>query len=75
MLTILGLVAGGVGVALLPANVQNLQRKDVFYKNIAEYTPTVAMAAVWRRDDASATWREFWEVTKAIAQTHSKASS
>ncbi|MBD1890844.1 LysR substrate-binding domain-containing protein [Coleofasciculus sp. FACHB-SPT9] len=74
MLTILGLVAGGVGVALLPANVQNLQRKGVLYKNIAEPTPTVPMAAVWRQDDASATLREFLGVTKAIAQTHSKAS-
>ena len=74
MLTILGLVAGGVGVALLPANVQNLQRKGVFYKNIAEPTPTVPMAAVWRQDDGSATLREFLEVTKAIAETHSKGS-
>ncbi|NJN38562.1 MAG: hypothetical protein HC790_07320 [Acaryochloridaceae cyanobacterium CSU_3_4] len=35
MLTILGLVAGGIGVSLLPANAQNLQRKGVVYKEIA----------------------------------------
>ena len=66
MLTILGLVAGGVGIALLPANAQNLQRKGVVYKNIAESTPTIPMAAVWRRDDASPTLREFLEVTKEV---------
>ena len=70
MLTILSLVAGGMGVALLPANAQNLQRKGVIYKDIIESTPTVPMAAVWRLDDASATLREFLAVTKAIAQTH-----
>jgi DNA-binding transcriptional LysR family regulator len=82
MLTILGLVAGGVGVALLPANAQNLQRQGVVYKTIAESMPTIPMAAVWRRDDTSATLREFLDVTKAIAQsahytnaqTYSKAS-
>jgi DNA-binding transcriptional LysR family regulator len=72
MLTILSLVAGGVGVALLPANVQNIQRKGVVYKNIVESTPTVPMAAVWRQGDSSAILREFLEVTQAIAQTHSK---
>ncbi|MBD1834701.1 LysR family transcriptional regulator [Cyanobacteria bacterium FACHB-472] len=66
MLTILGLVAGGVGIALLPANAQNLQRKGVVYKNITESTSTIPMAAVWRRDDASATLREFLEVTKEV---------
>lgn len=69
MLTILGLVAGGVGVALLPANAQNLQRKGVVYKNIVESTPTVPMAAVWRRGDVSATLHELLKVTKAIVQS------
>ena len=34
MLTILSLVAAGVGLAILPDNVLNLQRKDVVYKNM-----------------------------------------
>ena len=68
MLTILSLVAAGVGVTLLPANAQNLQRKGVVYKNITDSTLRVPMAAVWRRDDTSATLREFLEVTTAICQ-------
>lgn len=74
MLTILSLVAGSVGVALLPANAQNLQRKGVVYKTLVQPTPTVPMAAVWRRDEASVTLREFLDVTKAIAHTYSKTS-
>ncbi len=69
MLTILGLVAGNVGIALLPANAQNVQRKGVIYKSIAESMPTVPMAAVWRADDNSPILREFLEVTRAIAKT------
>lgn len=69
MLSILGLVAGGIGVALLPANAQNLQRKGVVYKPIKGQTPTVQMAVVWRRDDSSVILRKFLEVTKEITQT------
>lgn len=71
MLTILGLVAGGVGIALLPANAQNIQRKGVIYKSIAESTPTIPMAAVWRADDNSPILREFLEVTRASGQVDS----
>lgn len=69
MLSILGLVAGGIGVALLPANAQNLQRKGVVYKPIKGQTPTVQMAVVWRRDDSSVILGKFLEVTKEITQT------
>lgn len=68
MLTILGLVAGGIGVALLPANAQNLQRKGVVYKPLKGQTATVQMAVVWRRNDSSAILRKFLEVTE-ITQT------
>ncbi|WP_347566182.1 LysR substrate-binding domain-containing protein [Scytonema sp. UIC 10036] len=66
MTTILGLVAGGVGVALLPANAQNLQRKGVVYKSIKGKTLTVQMAAFWRHNNSSAILREFLKVTKTV---------
>jgi DNA-binding transcriptional LysR family regulator len=67
MLTILGLVSGGVGIALLPANAQNLQRKGVVYRNIQGEVPTVSMAAVWRSDDSSMILRHFLSVIKDIS--------
>ena len=67
MLTILGLVAGEVGVALLPENARNLQRKGVIYKTIQGQTATVEMSVVWRSDDSSPILNNFLEVTKALS--------
>ncbi|MCY7282884.1 MAG: LysR family transcriptional regulator [Cyanobacteria bacterium CAN_BIN43] len=67
MLTILGLVSGGVGIALLPANAQNIQRKGVVYRAIQGKVPTVSMAAVWRRDDSSVILRHFLSVIQDIS--------
>ena len=41
MQTIIGLVAGGLGVSIVPACMQNLRRKDVVYKQLAPATPRV----------------------------------
>lgn len=68
MVTVLGLVAGGVGVTLLPANAQNLQRTGVVYRPIQGQNLTLQLAVVWRRDDSSVILREFLEVTKSVAR-------
>ncbi|MGI8501830.1 MAG: LysR substrate-binding domain-containing protein [Hassallia sp.] len=67
MITVLSLVAGGVGVALLPANAQNLVRKGVVYREIQGENLTRQLAVIWRRDDLSVILREFIAVTKGIA--------
>lgn len=69
MLTILGLVAGGVGVALLPANAQYLQRQGVVYRPIQGQTATVQMAAFWQRDNPSVILHNFIEVVRNATQT------
>ena len=68
MTTILGLVAGEMGVALLPANVINLQRRGVVYRIIPEQLPVFQMAIVWRRDNRSQILSNFLEVTREISQ-------
>jgi DNA-binding transcriptional LysR family regulator len=67
MITVLSLVAGGVGIALLPANAQNLVRKGVVYREIQGENLTRQLAVIWRRDDSSIILREFIAVTKDIA--------
>lgn len=59
MQTILGLVAGGTGVALVPASLRNLQRTGVVYKAVRGLSPTVEMGVVWRRADSSSVLRAF----------------
>jgi DNA-binding transcriptional LysR family regulator len=53
MITVLSLVAGGVGIALLPANAQNLQSNGVVYKPLQGKSLTRPIAAVWRSDNSS----------------------
>jgi DNA-binding transcriptional LysR family regulator len=66
LITVLSLVAGGVGVTLLPANAQNLQRTGVVYRPIQGKNLTRPIAAVWRSDDTSVILQNFLQVIKDV---------
>ncbi|MBD2341486.1 LysR family transcriptional regulator [Calothrix sp. FACHB-156] len=66
MLTILSLVAGGLGISLLPANVKTIKRQGVVYREIQEQTPMLKIVAAWRSDNSSAVLREFLAVCRLI---------
>lgn len=68
MITVLSLVAGGVGVTLLRANVQNLQRTGVVYRPILGENLTRQIALVWRRDDSSVILHEFLKIIQDVTQ-------
>ena len=68
MQTIVGLVAGGIGVALVPASLRNLPRAGVAYKTIRGLSPTVEMGAIWRRDDRNPVVRSFLSVVGEICR-------
>jgi DNA-binding transcriptional LysR family regulator len=68
MQTIVSLVAAEMGVAIVPASLQNLQRIGVVYKTLQEYTPKVAIAMIWRKNETSATVLKFVEIVKQAAQ-------
>lgn len=63
----LGLVAAGMGVALLPASVRTLHRQDVVYLALGGPVPAQRTAIVWRRDEDSPVVRRFVEVARSIA--------
>lgn len=67
MQTIVSLVAADMGIAIVPASIQNLQRTGVIYKPISETTPTSAIAAIWKKNKRSATVDRFVEVVREIA--------
>ncbi|MDN5698514.1 MAG: LysR family substrate-binding domain-containing protein, partial [Rubrobacter sp.] len=50
MQTIVGLVAGSLGVALVPASLTNFRRKGVVYRPVSGLSPGVELGMVWRRD-------------------------
>ncbi|MGB6054359.1 MAG: LysR substrate-binding domain-containing protein, partial [Burkholderiaceae bacterium] len=51
MQTIVGLVAAGMGIALVPQSVSNLRRAGVAYHALAEPAPLVETGLAWRRDN------------------------
>lgn len=71
MQTIIGLISAEMGVALVPASLQNLQRVGVVYKSLRETTPQVETAIVWRPDSTSGVLREFLQVVKCYVNARS----
>jgi DNA-binding transcriptional LysR family regulator len=64
MQTIVGLVAGGIGVALAPSSLQNILRRGVAYKPVRGLSPTVELGIIWRRDDPTVVLNPFLEVAR-----------
>ena len=70
---IVGLVAAGLGFAILPASVRNLQRPDVIYRTLQPQPPRVEIAAAWRPDDPSPVLRAFLEVMRNVVGHQTQA--
>lgn len=65
--TMISLVAGEVGVALVPASLQNLQRAGVVYRCLQELTPEVEIAIAWRQhDDGSPVLQKFVNAVREL---------
>jgi DNA-binding transcriptional LysR family regulator len=61
MQTILGLVAAGIGVALVLESVEDLQRTGVAYRRTREPSAPVELALAWRRNDRTPVVERFVE--------------
>lgn len=57
MQTIISLVAAEMGVAIVPASMQNFQRSGVVYKSLPESTCMVAIALIWRSEPTASVQR------------------
>lgn len=62
--TIVSLVAGGMGVSIVPASLQNLQRTGVVYRPLKPPVPTSDLAVMWRPDDESPPLRRFLQIVR-----------
>jgi DNA-binding transcriptional LysR family regulator len=69
MQTIVGLVASGIGVALIPASLRNFRRKGVVYKMVRDLSPTVEMGVVWRRSESAAVLSAFLDVVGEVVRS------
>lgn len=70
MQTALSLVAAGMGIAIVPASVQDLQRRGVSYRPLAGADSTTELTIVYRRDDPSAILPLFLEIVRAAPHSH-----
>lgn len=62
MQTIVSLVSGGMGLALVPQSVSNLMRAGVEYRALVEPTPPTELGVAWRRDNPSPVLRGFLDL-------------
>jgi DNA-binding transcriptional LysR family regulator len=62
MQTIISLVSAAMGVSILPASIQQVQRQGVVYKPLQTGSPQVSIAIAWRSSDISPTVQRFLEI-------------
>ncbi|HZV74120.1 MAG TPA: LysR family transcriptional regulator [Conexibacter sp.] len=60
--TIVGLVAAGIGVALVPASAETMRRTGVAYVPLRGDVPSVRLGAAWRRDAQAPVAERFREL-------------
>jgi DNA-binding transcriptional LysR family regulator len=65
MQTVVGLVAAGVGISLVPESVHELTRRGVVYRPLDGDAPRVRLAMAWREADSSPVLAAFLETARA----------
>ena len=66
MQTIVSLVAAGIGVALVPATLENLSRRGLVYRPLAGTAAKLQLAVAWRRDNRSPLLEAFLNVVREM---------
>jgi DNA-binding transcriptional LysR family regulator len=70
MLTVIGLVAAGMGLSLVPASMRTVRWKGIVYRPVEDQMPPVAdLAVAWRRDETSPVVQAFLGVVREITRT------
>jgi DNA-binding transcriptional LysR family regulator len=75
MQTIVSLVSAEIGVALIPASIENLGRTGVVYRRLAQASPQTEVLLAWRRGDALATLALFVDVARAFVRDAKQPST
>lgn len=66
--TVIGLVAAGLGIAVVPQSAMNLHPQDVAFLDLNGQLPVVSMGISWRYHNTSPLVRSFIEVIKGNRQ-------
>ncbi len=71
MQTIVGLVAAGLGIAIVPASLQNFHRSGVIYRPLQEQIPKTGLYLAWRQEDSSPAISTFLNLARKTVQRES----
>jgi len=66
MQTIIGLVAGHIGVSIVPASMQAMRRADVQFLSLTPSTPKIETGFVWNDTNRSPTLASFLEICRQV---------
>ncbi|MFV2049574.1 MULTISPECIES: LysR family transcriptional regulator [Bacillaceae] len=64
--TVIGLVAAGLGIAVVPKSAINLHTQDVVYMDLKDQLPVASMGVSWRRNDQSPLVKTFIKMAKEM---------
>jgi DNA-binding transcriptional LysR family regulator len=65
--TMVGLVGGGLGIAVMPGSARNLHPRQVRFLAIADKAEPLQIALAWRRGQETPAIRSFRKVTEEVA--------
>jgi DNA-binding transcriptional LysR family regulator len=57
----------GIGIAILPSNVENIQRRGVIYRKIQHPNLHRQISGIWRKDDSSVFLQEFLKIVRELS--------
>jgi DNA-binding transcriptional LysR family regulator len=67
--TVVGLVAAGLGISIVPRSTVNLHARDVAYVSIKGDAPSVEMSIAWRTDNNSPIVKHFIDTLTRLMST------
>ncbi|WP_426452441.1 LysR family transcriptional regulator [Paenibacillus sp. S-38] len=60
--TVVGMVAAGLGISIVPSSTANIHARDVAYVNIEGNAPLADMSIAWRTDNNSVLVKQFLDI-------------
>ena len=72
--TVLGLVAAGIGISLLPQSVRALNRRGTATRQLLTPGPTIPLYAIWRADNFSPLLENLLSILRNVAATSAATS-
>jgi DNA-binding transcriptional LysR family regulator len=64
--TVIGLVAAGLGIAVVPQSAMNLHTQDVVYLDMKDSLPVASMGISWRKNECSTLVETFIKMAKEL---------